>query len=171
DGGAVRVRTFDAHGKPAALYLASSGQKVLPHRLPAVEGADGQSDREQRTLVLDGPNWTIPPVDSAYYAWRFLLLPGDESAGGIMAFRDDEMQVLANGKSGQNGVIRLTAAQKRRIWEAARDRPGRVLWNYAPGQDLVVVAAMPDAVWRQCAGASDRTADACEKAGAAALKP
>ncbi|TCW77893.1 hypothetical protein C5O80_32415 [Burkholderia sp. SRS-46] len=171
DGGAVLVRTFDAQGKPAALYLASSGQKVLPHRLPAVEGADGLSDREQRTLVLDGPNWTIPPVDSAYYAWRFLLLPGDESAGGIMAFRDDEMQVLANGKSGQNGAIRLTAAQKRRIWEAARDRPGRVLWNYASGQDLVVVAAMPDAAWRQCAGASDRTADACEKAGAAALKP
>ncbi|MGZ2747379.1 hypothetical protein [Burkholderia stagnalis] len=170
DDGAVQVRTFDAQGKPGALYLASSGQQALPHRLPEIPGADGLSDREQRTLVLDGPNWTIPPVDSAYYAWRFLLLPGDESAGGIMAFRDDEMQLLAAGKSGQNGAIRLTAVQKRRIWEAARDRPGRVIWNYAPGQDLAVVAAMPGAVWRQCAGTSDRTADACGATGGAALK-
>ncbi|WP_431825057.1 hypothetical protein [Burkholderia sp. F1] len=171
DDGAVQVRTFDAQGKPGALYLASSGQKALPHRLPEIHGAYDQSDREQRTLVLDGPNWTIPPVDYGYYAWRFLLLPGDESAGGIIAFRDDELQLLAAGKSGRNGAIRLTAAQKRRIWEAARDRPGRVIWNYAPGQDLVVVAAMPDAVWRQCAGTSDRTADACGKAGAAARNP
>ncbi|KVN29602.1 hypothetical protein WJ63_09830 [Burkholderia pyrrocinia] len=171
DDGAVQVRTFDAQGKPGALYLASSGQKALPHRLPEIPGADGLSDREQRTLVLDGPNWTVPPVDSAYYAWRFLLLPGDESAGGIMAFRDDEIQLLAASKSGQNGAIRVTAAQKRRIWEAARDRPGRVIWNYAPGQDLVVVAAMSDAVWRQCAGTSDRTADACGKAGGATFKP
>ncbi|KVO17085.1 hypothetical protein WJ74_09990 [Burkholderia ubonensis] len=173
EDGAVQVRTFDAQGKPGALYLASSGPKALPHRLPEIRGAYtySLSDREQRTLVLDGPNWTIPPVDSDDYAWRFLLLPGDESAGGIIAFRDDELQLLAAGKSGRNGVIRLTAAQKRRIWEAARDRPGRVIWNYAPGQDLVVVAAMPDAVWRQCAGASDRTPDACGKAGAAARTP
>lgn len=171
EDGAVQVRTFDAQGKPGALYLASSGQKALPHRLPEIRDAYDLSDREQRTLVLDGPSWTIPPVDSDDYAWRFLLLPGDESAGGIIAFRDDELQVLAAGKSGRNGAIRLTAAQKRRIWEAARDRPGRVIWNYAPGQDLVVVAAMPDAVWRQCAGASDRTPDACGKAGAAARNP
>ncbi|KWE48586.1 hypothetical protein WL76_00535 [Burkholderia ubonensis] len=171
EDGAVQVRTFDAQGKPGALYLASSGQKALPHRLPEIHGTYGLSDREQRTLVLDGPNWTIPPVDSEYYAWRFLLLPGDESAGGIIAFRDDEVQLLAAGKSGGNGAIRLSAAQKRRIWEAARDRPGRVIWNYAPGQDLVVVAAMPDAVWRQCAGTSDRTPDACGKAGAAARNP
>ncbi|KWN73868.1 hypothetical protein WM24_32720 [Burkholderia ubonensis] len=171
EDGAVRVQTFDAQGKPGALYLASSGQKALPHRLPEIRGAYDLSDREQRTLVLDGPNWTIPPVDSDDYAWRFLLLPGDESAGGIIAFRDEELQLLAAGKSGRNGAIRLSAAQKRRIWEAARDRPGRVIWNYAPGQDLVVVAAMPDAVWRQCAGASDRTPDACGKAGAAARNP
>ncbi|KVZ05043.1 hypothetical protein [Burkholderia ubonensis] len=173
EDGAVRVQTFDARGKPGALYLASAGQKALPHRLPEIRGAYtySLSDREQRTLVLDGPNWTIPPVDSDDYAWRFLLLPGDESAGGIIAFRDEELQVLAAGKSGRNGAIRLSAAQKRRIWEAARDRPGRVIWNYAPGQDLVVVAAMPDAVWRQCAGASDRTPDACGKAGAAARNP
>ncbi|KWC36359.1 hypothetical protein WL51_19830 [Burkholderia ubonensis] len=173
EDGAVRVQTFDAQGKPGALYLASSGQKALPHRLPEIRGAYtySLSDREQRTLVLDGPNWTIPPVDSDDYAWRFLLLPGDESAGGIIAFRDDELQLLAAGKSGRNGAIRLSAAQKRRIWEAARDRPGRVIWNYAPGQDLVVVAAMPDPVWRQCAGASDRTPDACGKAGAAARTP
>ncbi|KWI36128.1 hypothetical protein WM04_07175 [Burkholderia ubonensis] len=173
EDGAVRVQTFDARGKPGALYLASAGQKALPHRLPEIRGAYtySLSDREQRTLVLDGPNWTIPPVDSDDYAWRFLLLPGDESAGGIIAFRDDELQLLAAGKSGRNGAIRLSAAQKRRIWEAARDRPGRVIWNYAPGQDLVVVAAMPDAVWRQCAGASDRTPDACGKAGAAARNP
>ncbi|KVR57627.1 hypothetical protein [Burkholderia ubonensis] len=173
EDGAVRVQTFDARGKPGALYLASAGQKALPHRLPEIRGAYtySLSDREQRTLVLDGPNWTIPPVDSDDYAWRFLLLPGDESAGGIIAFRDEELQLLAAGKSGRNGAIRLSAAQKRRIWEAARDRPGRVIWNYAPGQDLVVVAAMPDAVWRQCAGASDRTPDACGKAGAAARNP
>ncbi|KVW33558.1 hypothetical protein [Burkholderia ubonensis] len=171
EDGAVRVQTFDAQGKPGALYLASSGQKALPHRLPEIRGAYDLSDREQRTLVLDGPSWAIPPVDSDDYAWRFLLLPGDESAGGIIAFRDDELQLLAAGKSGRNGAIRLSAAQKRRIWEAARDRPGRVIWNYAPGQDLVVVAAMPDAVWRQCAGASDRTPDACGKAGAAARNP
>ncbi|AYZ62292.1 hypothetical protein EGY31_02840 [Burkholderia multivorans] len=168
---AVRVQTFDAQGKPGALYLASSGQKALPHRLPEIRDAYDLSDREQRTLVLEGPNWTIPPVDYGNYDWRFLLLPGDESAGGIIAFRDDELQLLAAGKSGRNGAIRLSAAQKRRIWEAARDRPGRVIWNYAPGQDLVVVAAMPDAVWRQCAGASDRTPDACGKAGAAARNP
>ncbi|KVG72298.1 hypothetical protein [Burkholderia ubonensis] len=173
EDGAVQVRTFDAQGKPGALYLASAGPKALPHRLPEIRGAYtySLSDREQRTLVLDGPSWTIPPVDSDDYAWRFLLLPGDESAGGIIAFRDDELQLLAAGKSGRNGAIRLSAAQKRRIWEAARDRPGRVIWNYAPGQDLVVVAAMPDAVWRQCAGASDRTPDACGKAGAAARNP
>ncbi|KVU69192.1 hypothetical protein [Burkholderia ubonensis] len=171
EDGAVRVQTFDARGKPGAFYLASSGPKALPHRLPEIRGAYDLSDREQRTLVLDGPNWTIPPVDSDDYAWRFLLLPGDESAGGIIAFRDDELQLLAAGKSGWNGAIRLSAAQKRRIWEAARDRPGRVIWNYAPGQDLVVVAAMPDAVWRQCAGTSDRTPDACGKAGAAARNP
>ncbi|AOI73525.1 hypothetical protein [Burkholderia ubonensis] len=171
EDGAVQVRTFDAQGKPGALYLASSGQKALPHRLPEIRDAYDLSDREQRTLVLDGPSWTIPPVDSDDYAWRFLLLPGDESAGGIIAFRDDELQLLAAGKSGRNGAIRLTAAQKRRIWEAARDRPGRVIWNYAPGQDLVVIAAMPDAVWRQCAGASDRTPDACGKAGAPARNP
>ncbi|KVP02978.1 hypothetical protein WJ83_10305 [Burkholderia ubonensis] len=173
EDGAVRVQTFDAQGKPGALYLASSGQKALPHRLPEIRGAYtySLSDREQRTLVLDGPSWAIPPVDSDDYAWRFLLLPGDESAGGIIAFRDDELQLLAAGKSGRNGAIRLSAAQKRRIWEAARDRPGRVIWNYAPGQDLVVVAAMPDAVWRQCAGTSDRTPDACGKAGAAARNP
>ncbi|KWF23187.1 hypothetical protein [Burkholderia ubonensis] len=173
EDGAVRVQTFDAQGKPGALYLALAGQKALPHRLPEIRGAYtySLSDREQRTLVLDGPSWTIPPVDSDDYAWRFLLLPGDESAGGIIAFRDDELQLLAAGKSGRNGAIRLSAAQKRRIWEAARDRPGRVIWNYAPGQDLVVVAAMPDAVWRQCAGASDRTPDACGKAGAAARNP
>ncbi|AOJ66040.1 hypothetical protein WJ32_26930 [Burkholderia ubonensis] len=171
EDGAVRVQTFDAQGKPGALYLASSGQKALPHRLPEIRDAYDLSDREQRTLVLDGPNWTIPPVDDGYYDWRFLLLPGDESAGGIIAFRDDELQLLAAGRSGRNGSIRLSAAQKRRIWEAARDRPGRVIWNYAPGQDLVVVAAMPDAVWRQCAGASDRTPDACGKAGAAARNP
>ncbi|KVN47178.1 hypothetical protein [Burkholderia ubonensis] len=173
EDGAVRVQTFDAQGKPGALYLASSGQKALPHRLPEIRGAYtySLSDREQRTLVLDGPSWAIPPVDSDDYAWRFLLLPGDESAGGIIAFRDDELQLLAAGKSGRNGAIRLSAAQKRRIWEAARDRPGRVIWNYAPGQDLVVVAAMPDAVWRQCAGASDRTPDACGKEGAAAHTP
>ncbi|KVD03390.1 hypothetical protein WI77_31050 [Burkholderia ubonensis] len=174
EDGAVRVQTFDARGKPGALYLAWSGQKALPHRLPEIHDAymDNLYDREQRTLVLDGPSWAIPPVDSDDYAWRFLLLPGDESAGGIIAFRDDELQLLAAGKSGRNGgAIRLSAAQKRRIWEAARDRPGRVIWNYAPGQDLVVVAAMPDAVWRQCAGASDRTPDACGKAGAAARNP
>ncbi|KWO53872.1 hypothetical protein WM28_08675 [Burkholderia ubonensis] len=173
EDGAVQVRTFDAQGKPGALYLAWSGQKALPHRLPEIHDAymDNLYDREQRTLVLDGPNWTIPPVEYGNYAWRFLLLPGDESAGGVMAFLYDEMQLLAAGKSGRNGVIRLTAAQKRRIWEAARDRPGRVIWNYAPGQDRVVVAAMPDAVWRQCAGTSDRTPDACGKAGAAARNP
>ncbi|WP_231716846.1 hypothetical protein [Burkholderia ubonensis] len=171
DAGAL-VRTFDAQGRPGALYLASSGQPpTLPHRLPLIDGAHDAIDRERRTLVLDGPNWKIPPVDSEFYAWRFLLLPGDESAGGIIAFRGDEMQLLAAGKSGRNGAIRLTAAQKRRIWEAARDRPGRVIWNYAPGQDLVVVAAMPDAVWRQCAGTSDRTPDACGNAGAAARNP
>ncbi|MGU7770579.1 hypothetical protein ACV229_10410 [Burkholderia sp. MR1-5-21] len=177
DGAWVQVRAFDAHGKPGALYLESSGQyAVSPHRLPQIASAGSTltydaSEREQRTLVLDGPNWPIPSVDSEYYQWRFVLLPGDESAGGIISYRDDQMQLLATGKSGENGTIRLTDAQKRRIWEAARDHPARVIWNYAPGQDLVVVAAMPDALWRQCAGTSDLTADACGKAGGVARKP
>ncbi|MHA7682513.1 hypothetical protein [Cupriavidus sp. PET2-C1] len=175
-GRRVQVRTFDAQGKPLHLYIRegpsegyASMNVGLPYRLPESLGAQrghdssyAASNPAQYTMVLNGPDWRVPSVESWHYPWRILLLPGDETAGDIMAFSAGQREVLASGNSGQGSDIRLTAQQKRKIWEAARARPGRVFWNYAPGQDLVLVAAMPEAVWRQCADTAERTAQACE---------
>jgi hypothetical protein len=73
----------------------------------------------------------------------------------------DPAQVLAKGKSGDDGQFPMTSAQRKRVWEAAGQTPGGVQWLWAPGQTYTLLQTMPAAAWASCVDPENRKADAC----------
>lgn len=156
-GEADEVIVHDAAGRAAQRYLrpvrpAEDGpdaQAALPYR--AIAG-------EHPVLVLPGPGWTPPALDSYHYDWAIVQPRGDAD---VYDAKRDPSSVLARGNSGAEGRFNLTADARRRIWTAAGRAPGGVQWLWAPGQVLTLLQAMPAATWTSCADPQDRRASAC----------
>lgn len=158
-GEASQVVTYDGQGRTVRRYLrphigwAEDGPALgLPYR-------EIQSD--YAVLVLPGPTWKPPTLDSYHYDWAIVQPTPGNGGRDIYAAKRDPAQVLANGNSGNGGQFALTAAQKQRIWEAAGQTPGGVQWLWAPGQTYTLLQAMPDAVWAACTDPDNRKTDAC----------
>lgn len=156
-GEADEVVVHDAEGGIAQRYLrpvrqAEDGrhaQAALPY--PAVAG-------EHPVLVLPGPAWQPPALESYHYDWAIVQPRGDAD---IYDAKRDPKSVLARGNSGANGRFDLDADARRRVWAAAGRAPGGVQWLWAPGQVLTLLQAMPEAAWAACADPRDRRPDAC----------
>lgn len=160
-GEASQVVAYDGQGRTVQRYLrphigwAEDGPALgLPYR-------EIQSD--YAVLVLPGPSWKPPVLDSYHFDWAIVQPTPDHGRRDLYAARRDPAQVLAKGNSGDGGPSQfaLTAAQKKRIWEAAGQTPGNVQWIWAPGQTYTLLQAMPDAVWAACTDPDNRKTDAC----------
>ncbi|MNV28860.1 hypothetical protein D3C71_1200650 [compost metagenome] len=157
-GDAIEVREFDPQGRP--------GQRTLRQRL------DWNNDKlvlglpyperasEYSILVLPGPNWAAPALESYHYDWAIVQPKGDGRE--VYAARRDPTAVLAQGNSGPNGRFTLSNAQRRKVWEAAGQHPGGVQWLWAPGQIHTLLQALPDQVWQACIDPENRQANACK---------
>lgn len=157
-GDAVEVRRFDAQGQPGQRYrrqrLEWNNDKLmlgLPYQELASEFA---------VLVLPGPNWAAPPLPSYHYDWAIVQPQGKD--GDVYRARRDPAAVLAQGNSGPDGQFTLSAAQRRKVWDAAGKAPGGVHWLWAPGQIYTLLQALPPAVWQTCIDPENRQADACD---------
>lgn len=155
---AREVVVYDQQGQPAQRYRRQAipladESTVLgpPHRALATSNA---------ILVLDGPAWRSPALESYHYDWA-IVQSQDGEAGALYQAKRNPAALLANGNSGNGGVFNMTAAQRQRIWETARQHPGNVHWLWAPGQISTLVTAMTAQAWAACANPSDRRADAC----------
>ncbi len=156
-GEADEVIVHDATGQAAQRYLrpvradedGTGAQTGLPYR--AMQG-------EHPLMVLPGPDWTPPALDSYHYDWAIVQPHGDAD---VYDAKRDPSSVLARGNSGANGRFDLSAEARRRIWTAAGRAPGGVQWLWAPGQVLTLLQAMPDAAWASCADPRDRRPAAC----------
>lgn len=153
-GQAREVEVHDDLGRTVGRYLR-----------PVRDGADDAPALPYRTvqtnhpvLVLPGPGWKAPALDSYHYDWAIVQPKGD---GGVYDAKRDPSAVLAKGNSGNGGQFALSATQRERIWKAAGHAPGGVQWLWAPGQIYTLIQAMPDAAWAACADPANRRADAC----------
>lgn len=156
-GEASEVIVHDATGQAVQRYLrpvrANEDGAGAPSSLPyrAVQG-------EHPVLILPGPGWEPPPLDSYHYDWAIVQPRGDAD---VYDAKRDPSSVLARGNSGANARFDLSAEARRRIWTAAGRAPGGVQWLWAPGQILTLLQAMPDAAWASCADPRDRRPAAC----------
>lgn len=161
-GEASQVEAYDGQGRRTQRYLrphigwAEDGPALgLPYR---------ETPSEYAVLVLPGPAWKPPALDSYHYDWAIVQPKPDGSGDGgrdIYAAKRDPAQVLAKGNSGNGGQFALTAAQKQRIWDAAGKTPAGVQWLWAPGQTYTLLQAMPRAAWAACTDPENRQAGAC----------
>lgn len=158
DNPARDVVVYDEQGRPAAHY------RRQPIRLADESTVLGPPHRDVATphpvLVLPAPAWRPPALDSYHYDWA-IVRSQDSDAGALYLAKRTPAAVLASGNSGNGSAFAITAAQRQRIWEAARDTPGGVHWLWAPGQITTLIAAMPAAAWAACADPANRRADAC----------
>lgn len=155
---ADEVVLHDGQGKPAQRYLR-----------PQRDGADGTPvptppyrtvPTNHPVLVLPGPGWQPPALESYHYDWA-IVRPKGRSDGDVYGAKRTPSAVLASGNSGNGGRFALTVAQRERIWAAAGQAPGGVQWLWAPGQIYTLLQAMPAAAWAACADPANRRADAC----------
>ncbi|MBD9421133.1 hypothetical protein IB259_17910 [Achromobacter sp. ACM04] len=157
---AFEVVTYDAQGRRAQRYLR---QRTAWADEPAVLGLPyRESPGHYAVLVLPGPAWKAPALDSYNYDWT--IVQPKQTAAGMVSIYDakrDPAQVLAKGKSGDDGQFPMTSAQRKRVWEAAGQTPGGVQWLWAPGQTYTLLQTMPAAAWASCVDPENRKADAC----------
>ncbi|NMK46214.1 hypothetical protein [Achromobacter sp. Bel] len=158
-GEASQVEAYDGQGRRTQRYARqrmgwSEGVRALglPYR---------ETPSEYAVLVLPGPAWKPPALDSYHYDWAIVQPKAGNGGRDIYAAKRDPAQVLAKGNSGNGGQFALTAAQKQRIWEAAGKTPGGVQWLWAPGQTYTLLQAMPRSAWDACTDPENRRADAC----------
>lgn len=159
-GDAFEVVTHDAQGRKAQRYLRQ--QQAWADEPPTLGPPYRASPDPYAPLVLPGPAWVAPELDSYNYDWA-IVQPRKTAEGlaSIYAAKRDPAQVLAKGNSGDNGQFPMTSAQRKRIWEAAGQTPGGVQWLWAPGQTYTLLQAMPAAAWASCIDPENRNADAC----------
>ncbi|MGB3430294.1 hypothetical protein [Achromobacter sp.] len=158
---AFEVVTHDALGRKAQRYLRQ--RKTWSDEPPVLGLPYRASPNQYAVLVLPGPAWKAPALDSYHYDWAIVQpkqIAGDTAS--IYVARRDPAQVLATGNSGNDGRFAMSAAQRKRIWEAAGQTPGGVQWLWAPGQTYTLLQAMPAALWASCIDPENRRADACE---------
>ncbi|MNQ52256.1 hypothetical protein D3C85_662630 [compost metagenome] len=153
---AIEVVVHDSLGKPAQRYQRlqredADGRPVtaLPYRIVPTD---------HPVLVLSGPDWKAPSLDSYHYDWAIVQPKG---GSGVYDAKRDPSSVLAKGNSGNGGQFALSVAQRKRVWDAAGRAPGGVQWLWAPGQILTLLRAMPDPAWAACADPANRAASAC----------
>ncbi|MCC3262785.1 hypothetical protein LLE87_31940, partial [Paenibacillus polymyxa] len=66
-------------------------------------------------LVLPGPGWQPPALESYHYDWAIEQPRGDAS---VHEAKRDPKSVLASGNSGENGRFDMSADVRRRVWPA-----------------------------------------------------
>jgi len=157
---AYEVVTHDAQGREAQRYMRQ--RKAWSDEPPVLGLPYRASPNPYAVLVLSGPAWKAPALDSYHYDWT-IVQPRKTAVGmaSIYAAKRDPAQVLATGTSDSNGHFALSAAQRKRIWDAAGQTPGGVQWLWAPGQTYTLLQAMPAAQWASCIDPENRNADAC----------
>ncbi|HEY9274719.1 hypothetical protein [Achromobacter sp.] len=157
---AFEVVTRDAQGREAQRYLRQ--RKAWSDEAPVLGLPYRASPNQYAVLVLPGPAWEAPALDSYHYDWA-IVQPKQtaEHTASIYAAKRDPAQVLATGNSGNGGQFAISAAQRKRIWDAAGQTPGGVQWLWAPGQTYTLLQAMPAARWASCIDPENRHADAC----------
>lgn len=159
-GDAFEVVTHDAQGRKAQRYLR---QRQAWADEPPVLGLPYRASLDPYpALVLPGPAWEAPELDSYNYDWA-IVRPKKTAEGlaSIYAAKRDSAQILAQGNSGDHRQFTMTATQRKRIWDAAGQTPGGVHWLWAPGQTYTLLQAMPAALWASCVNPENRNADAC----------
>ncbi|ADP14540.1 hypothetical protein AXYL_01199 [Achromobacter xylosoxidans A8] len=157
---AFEVVTHDVQGREAQRYLRQ--RKTWSDETPVLGLPYRASPNPYAVLVLPGPAWQAPALDSYHYDWT-VVQPRKTAEGtaSIYAAKRDPAQVLAKGTSDSNGQFLMSAAQRKRIWDAAGRTPGGVQWLWAPGQTYTLLQAMPAAQWASCIDPENRKADAC----------
>lgn len=159
-GDAVAVTTFDTHGRAAARYLREVS--VQPDGRPQLGPPYRDRPGEHAIMVLPGPAWRPPALESYHYDWAIVQPTPTDDASDVYAAKRDPAQVLATGNSGNGAQFILSAAQRKRVWEAAGETPGGVQWLWAPGQIHTLLQAMPRQAWNTCIDPHNRHAHACE---------
>lgn len=155
-GDAFEVRVFDAQGKPGTRYLRQRLQWQDGKLLLGLPYKDHPA--EHAILVLPGPNWAAPAMESNHYDWAIV----QSQDGDVYGAKRNPAAVLASGNNGSDGRYVLTAAQRQRIWQAAGQTPGTVHWLWAPGQVYTLLQTLPQPVWAACTDPDNRRLDACE---------
>lgn len=158
-GNAFQVVTYNHQGGVAQRYLRDTTAWADDARTLGLPYRAVPSD--YAVLVLPGPAWKTPALDSYHYDWTIVQPKGIEGDRDIYAAKRDPAQMLAAGNSGNGGQFTMTAAQRQRIWNAAGQTPGGVQWLWAPGQTYTLLQAMSDAAWAACTDPENRKADAC----------
>lgn len=159
-GEVSEVVAYDPQGRPVRRYLREAAPQAdgssrlgLPYR---------DSAGDYPIIVLPGAAWQPPKLDSYHYDWAIVRSEPGRDVADVYGARHDSTRLLAKGNSGNGGHFAMTAAQRRRIWEAAGETPGGVQWLWAPGQVHTLLQAMPAQTWAACTAPDNRQPDACE---------
>lgn len=159
-GDAIEVTSFDPYGRVAVRYRREVS--VQADSVPVLGPPYRDRPGEHAIMVLPGPAWRPPALESYHYDWAIVQTPLADGVRDVYAARRDPARVLAQGNSGSNARFTLTTAQRKRVWDAAGKTPGGVQWLWAPGQIHTLLPAMSAKTWSACIDPRNRQPDACE---------
>ena len=158
-GGAFQVQTYDAQGQPQQRYLRrhSPGDGARSYADVAHASADSRPYPVRRE-ELGTLSTEVPGND-----WRIVSIadevPLDDT--NMQSWNPDTQTILAQGVTDAQGRARLAADAQERVWQAMRDKPGRIFWYSDLMSRVLLLPAMDEARWRACADPANQAADAC----------
>ncbi len=149
----------------------------VSHPVVTIHGADGQAlsrfeedatrrayrlplgrltDKEHRlatTWVINGPEGlALKVIDDgramADTDWRITKAPVDGE--DLQLYVNDDEHRLAKGRTDSQGGVRLSAKERRLVWQAMQ-RPGEVVvFIYGSGSAVLLAPGLPADLWRAC---------------------
>jgi len=158
-GGAFQVQTYDAEGQPKQRYVRrySPGDGAKSYASVAHASPDSrpypvhQAELNQLSTEVPGNDWRIVSI-------------ADEVAlddPDMQSWNPDTQTILAQGVTDAQGRAPLSADAQARVWQAMRDKPGRIFWYSDLMSRVLLLPAMDEARWRACADPGNQAADAC----------
>ena len=158
-GGAFQVQTYDGQGRPQQRYV---------RRYSPGDGGKSYADvahasRDSRPYPLRREELNELSTEVPGNDWRIVSIadevPLDDA--DMQSWNPDTQTVLAQGVTDAQGRSVLAADAQERVWQAMRDRPGRIFWYSDPMSRVLLLPAMDEARWRTCADPANQAADAC----------
>ncbi|RIJ05256.1 hypothetical protein DXK93_04905 [Achromobacter sp. K91] len=158
-GGAFQVQTYDAQGKPDQRYVRrhSPGDGARSYAHVAHASPDSRpypvhrEELNQLSTEVPGNDWRIVSIADD--------VPLDDT--DMQSWNPDTQTILAQGVTDAQGRALLAADAQARVWQAMRDKPGRIFWYSDLMSRVLLLPAMDEARWRACADPANQAADAC----------
>lgn len=158
-GDAFRVQTYDAQGRPQQHFLRRHSPGDGGKSYAYAETASGDS----RPHVLERAALNSLPTEIPGNDWRIVRIadevPLDDS--DMESWDPRTQTILVQGVTDPQGQALLDPDAQQRVWQAMRDRPGRIFWYSDLMSRVLLVPAMDEARWRACADPANPAADAC----------